>query len=90
LSQVKGCDMADDAPPQTFTFVFGKAGSRQTTAIVFPDDESAGTFARTKLEELHRGGQWTHVSISRGDRLYADFLGTWTYDLGSFNWTPGG
>lgn len=82
--------MADTPPPQTFTFVFGKAGSRQTTAIVFPDDESAETFAREKLEELHGGGQWTHVAISRGDRVYAEVLGTWTFEDGSFNWSPGG
>ncbi len=81
--------MTSEPAPQTFTFVFGKTGGRQTTAIQFPDDEAALRFAREKLAELYRDGGWTYVGISRGDRLFVEKLGALSCDDGTFTWVAG-
>jgi hypothetical protein len=82
--------MAADASPQTFTFVFGKVGSRQTTAIKFPDDAMAKDFAQRKLAELFRDGGWSHVSVSRGDRVYVEHLGEGHCTDGDLTWKERG
>jgi hypothetical protein len=80
--------MASAASPQIYTFVFGKAGGRQTTALEFAGDDEALTFAKDKLAELHRDGAWTYVGISRQDRVFADKLGAWWCDDGTLTWRP--
>jgi hypothetical protein len=82
--------MASDPSPQTFTFVFGKAGSRQTTAIKFPDEQGAKDFAEQKLAELYRDGGWSNVAVSRGDRVYVEYLGEWHCIDGELTWKERG